>query len=284
MTQCNLCNSNKYKILYETKKEEKYSYYSGSNFGRIVKCCNCGLIYKDPVEKDLKEKYGRLDDKDYLKSKEARIEKFKIDLSKIEEYKKNGKLLDIGCGHGLFLEVAKSKGWDGCGIELSKEACRYGRNLGLNIINKSLEEARFREDSFDVITLWDVIEHVEKPSEILRLSNSILKKKGIIVFSTPNIGSLFAKIMGKKWWNLMNMHLYYFDRKTIKRILEKNGFSVLKIKSYPRIIIPKYAVEWLKQYKSVYKLFKLISDKTFVGNLKIKINFFDSMIVYAKKI
>ena len=284
MTQCNICNNSKYKILYETKEGGKYGYYSGGNFGRIVKCCNCGLVYKDPVEKDIKEKYGRLDDKDYLRSKEARIEKFKIDLSKIQKYKKEGKILDIGCGHGLFLGVAKDRGWDAYGIELSKEVCKYGRSLGLNIINKGLEETNFKENSFDVITLWDVIEHVENPSETLKLSNHILKKGGIIVFSTPNIGSLFAKIMGKKWWNLVNMHLYYFDKKTIKKILEKNGFIVLKITSYPRIIIPKYAVEWLKQYKLIYKLFKFISDKTFFGNLKIKINFFDSMVVYAKKI
>jgi len=284
MVLCNLCGNSEYKVLYEAKNSENYNYYSSGNYGRIVKCEQCGLIYTDPKDKNIEKIYKNIEDKDYLKSKEARIENSKRDLKNIMKLKKSGKLLDIGCGPGLFLKVARDKGFDVCGIELSKWACDIARKEGLNVLNKSLKSAGLERDSFDIVTMWDVIEHIEDPNGIIRDTNKILKKDGLLVLNTPNIGSFYAKLMGNKWWNLMRMHIYYFDKKTIRKLLEKNGFKVLKIKDYSRIIIPRYAVEWLKQYKFVYKLFKFIFDKTFIGNLKLRANFHDNMIVYAKKI
>ena len=281
---CNICGKNSFKILYQGKNGKDYRYYSSGNHGRIVRCDNCGLIYVNPIEKGIEKNYETIEDRDYLKSKEARTETFKRDLREIEKYKKKGKILDIGCGPGLFLKVAKDNEWEDYGVELSKWAFDYGKNMGVNIINKRLEKVKFNDEFFDVITLWDVIEHVENPSGLLLEIKRILKNDGIIVLNTPNIGSAFAKIMGKRWWNLMGMHIYYFDKKTIIKILEKNGYKIIKIKSYSRIIIPRYSVEWIKNYKIIYSFLKFIFDKTFLGNIKIRVNFFDNMVVYAKKI
>ncbi len=283
MVLCNICSGDTYTVIYEGKDGKNYQYYSSGNYGKIIRCNNCGLIYVNPLGKDIEKNYETIEDKDYLKSKEARIETSKRDLKEIEKYKKEGKILDIGCGPGFFLKVAKDNKWDEYGVELSKWACDYGKNTGVNIINKRLERAKFNDKFFDVITLWDVIEHVEYPSSLLLEINRILKNDGIIVLNTPNIGSIFAKIMGKRWWNLIGMHIYYFDKKTIRKILEKNGFKIIKIKSYSRIITPRYAVEWLKNYKMIYGILKFIFDKTFLGNVRPRVNFFDNIVVYAKK-
>ncbi len=281
---CNICGKNSFKILYQEKNDKDYRYYSSGNHGRVVRCDNCDLIYVNPIEKGIEKNYEDIEDRDYLKSKDARTENAKRDLREIEKYKKNGKILDIGCGPGFFLKVAKDNDWNEYGVELSKWACDYGKNIGVNIINKRLEKAKFNDNLFDVITLWDVIEHVENPSGLLLEIKRILKNDGTIALNTPNIGSIFAKIMGKKWWNLMGMHIYYFDKKTIRKILEKNGFRIIKIKSYSRIIIPKYAIGWIKNYKIIYGFLKFIFDKTFLGNIKLRVNFFDNMVVYAKKL
>ena len=129
----------------------------------------------------------------------------------------------------------------------------------------------------------------EKTEVFTEEEKAILKKhvtdiddpEGIIVLNTPNIGSLFAKTCGKRWWNLMGMHIFYFDKKTIRKVLEKNGYDVIKIKSYSRTIILKYAIEWLKTYNIVYNLFKIVQKP--IGDLKIKVNTFDNMMVFARK-
>jgi 2-polyprenyl-3-methyl-5-hydroxy-6-metoxy-1,4-benzoquinol methylase len=281
--RCNLCGSSSQVKLYNGRENKSYTYYNNGNYGLIVKCAKCGLVYSPNLDKDLEKKYQEVTDQDYLKSKEARLETFKRDLLEIEKIKKIGKILDVGCGPGLFLDVARSRGWKGEGVELSRWACECCKKLKLRVINKSLEKAGFKPHFFDVITLWDVIEHVDNPTKLLKQINKLLNKEGILVLNTPNIGSLFAKIMGKKWWNLMSMHIFYFDRNTITNILEKNGFKVIKIKSYSRVVILKYAIRWLKNHRVLFKICDILFNKSPLGKVRVNVNFFDNMVVYAKK-
>jgi len=281
--KCNLCGSEKNRILFRGKENNSYKYYDTQNYGIIRQCDNCRLIFSEH-KKNVRTNYSNVVDEDYLKSKEARIKTAERDLAEIEKIKRNkGKILDIGCGAGFFLKAAKDKGWYEFGVELSKWAYNYCKKEGLNVYNTSIEDAKFPKNFFDVITLWDVIEHIENPTVLLENVNALLKKDGILVLNTPDIGSLSAKIMGKNWLNLMAMHIFYFDRKTIKLILNKTGFDIIKIKSYSRIILPKYAINWIKNYKVLFKVCDWILNWKVFNDFKININLFDNMLIYAKK-
>ena len=291
--KCPICDIEYYKVLYksnldynenEKDKVKQFVYASGSKkLGRIVKCEKCGLIYVNPQEENIEKLYEKTEDENYEKSKESRAITFKRDIEYIEKFEKRGKILDMGCSSGIFLEVAKNNGWDIYGTELSEWGYKKAKKITPNIFNKKLGDCNIKNDFFDVVTMWDLIEHLTNPNEELERVYKILKKNGLLVLSTPNIGSCFSKIMGIKWLNIIRMHIFYFDKKTIKKILEKNGFKVIKIKSYPRTIILKYAIEWLKPYKKIYKTMEFIKNSK-IGELKITVNFMDSMIVFARKI
>lgn len=281
---CNICGNSRYDIIFQADlmnraNIKEYSYASGSKAGQIVRCIECGLVYVNPRDKNIENLYEKVIDEFYLKSKNERVETFIKDLRRLEKiFRKKGKLLDVGCGPGLFLKAAKESGWDVKGVELSKWACDYARKQGLIVYNKELDNCKIIKEEFDVITLWDVIEHVTDPSGLLKEGNRILKKDGILVIDTPNVDSFFAKLRGRKWGDFIRMHIYYFSPKTIRLLLEKNGFKIIKMENHSRVIVLRNAVEWLNNRFSHF-----IFKKTFLGNIKLRVNLGDDMLVYARK-
>lgn len=233
--KCNLCNKDNFKVLFETKD---YNYNYPGDF-KIVKCNNCGLVFLNPRPIDISQFYPD----DYLESTENWKEKEKYQLKeqqirKIEKMKKicklkNGKnkILDIGCGRGEFLYYLKEKGWECYGVEKQKSGVLYGReNFKLNIFEGDLLNINFSAQNFDIITLWHVIEHLYYPNETLKEINRILKPKGILIMSLPNIDSFQTKISKDKSYHLdVPRHLFFFSPQTIKMMLEKTGFKIFYI-------------------------------------------------------
>lgn len=229
MRKCNLCGSSE-------------SYFLFSKFGfDIVKCKSCGFIYveQDMSLEELKQHYNKgyffgankLGYKNYIEAKDTRMKKFQGRLAEIENMKKKGRILDVGCAMGFFLEVARRNGWEIFGVELSEYACKYAKKkFGINIYNCDLAQADFSNNYFDVITMWDAIEHLLNPMDNLREAYRILKKGGILAITTGDVSNLNAKIFGKNWVIYSPpCHLYYFSRKTLKNALSKIGFSIIKI-------------------------------------------------------
>lgn len=291
---CNLCSKNSTKLLFRI---------SGHN---IVKCTNCGLIYINPrlKEKSLheiykKEYYRNAEFKNsstqslfgydlYIEEKEDIVNTFKRRLRVIEKYKKHGKLLDIGCATGFFLELAESRGWGAYGTDVSKFASEYAkRKLGLkNIFYGDLSKAKFKDEMFDAVTIFDVIEHLPDPKGTLKEINRILKNDGLIVVTTPNSGSLAAKILGKKWeeFRRAREHIYFFSADTLSNMLEKNGFEVLKIESAGRYFSFKSAARRGKLYfKKIFAVLGFIVGVLGIENKKIYINPHYKITVYARK-
>lgn len=229
MTKCNLCGSSSNDFLF-------------NKFGfDIVKCKSCGLTYvkQDMSLEELKQNYNKgyffgakkFGYKNYIEAKDTRMKKFQGRLTKIENMKKKGRILDVGCATGFFLEVARRNGWEVFGVELSEYACNYAKKkFGINIYNCDLAQADFPKDYFDVITMWDTIEHLSNPMDNLREAYRTLKKGGILAITTGDVANLNAKIFGKNWVIYSPpYHLYYFSRKTLKNALSKMGFSIIKI-------------------------------------------------------
>lgn len=206
--------------------------------GPIVECLSCGVIYVD--EKITQEKistyYEVAEDRTYFEEQKAREVTFKRYLNKLEKiFPKKGKLLDVGTNTGLFVKVARDSGWDAIGIEPNKWGVNYAKqNYGINLINKPFDKGVFKPESFDVITMWDVIEHFTEPVIEMKKVYWYLKSGGVFAFSTVDPKSVLARIMGTKWSWYMIMHRVFFDRKSASYYLKDCNFSNAKFSSHWR--------------------------------------------------
>jgi 2-polyprenyl-3-methyl-5-hydroxy-6-metoxy-1,4-benzoquinol methylase len=170
--------------------------------------------------------------RDYMQEGPNRRRLFEKKLTLIDKYLPHrGRLLDIGCAGGFFLRLANDIGYDGYGIEVSQYAARHAREvLGLKVFNGTLAEANHPNDFFDVITMWDVLEHLADFRSTLTECHRVIRAGGILVVETLNAHSLLAKVLGRKWHLFWPpYHLSYFTRETLRMALEKTGFTVLTI-------------------------------------------------------
>jgi SAM-dependent methyltransferase len=138
-----------------------------------------------------------------------------------------GRVLEIGCGAGFFLKAAERNGWDTWGIELSEAGSTFARErLGLRVRREQAEQAGFDDGSFDIVVMFDVIEHLLEPIAILRTAHRVLRPGGAILISTPNLNALSRTALGDGWAVLSpGEHLYYFTEATLTRGLESAGFG-----------------------------------------------------------
>ncbi|MEW6009208.1 MAG: class I SAM-dependent methyltransferase [Candidatus Omnitrophota bacterium] len=154
----------------------------------------------------------------------------KLNLLKKYINNKTGEVLDVGTGSGEFLELMKDNGWRVSGVEYAKTTSEYAReNLHLNVKTGDLLETNFQSCYFDLVTLWDSLEHLYSPKETLIEINRILKDDGLLVISTPNIDNLAAMMFKNFWYTNVPRHLYQFSPKTIKLVLKKANFKAFRI-------------------------------------------------------
>jgi 2-polyprenyl-3-methyl-5-hydroxy-6-metoxy-1,4-benzoquinol methylase len=141
------------------------------------------------------------------------------------------RILDIGCGTGLFLHLAQQRGMPARGIELSESAVAYGRErYGLDIQHGTLDTANLPERAFDIITMWHVLEHLHDPVTALRLVEAALRPGGLLLIGVPNFGSIEARLFGRRWYSLdAPRHLYQFTPATVAATVERAGLEVERI-------------------------------------------------------
>jgi 2-polyprenyl-3-methyl-5-hydroxy-6-metoxy-1,4-benzoquinol methylase len=231
---CNLCGADDTITLYVTKGKSKFSYPHPLPY---VKCTQCGLVYTNPrpPKEIIEEQYESEHYRDQLPKDAARyLRKILTNsvnrLVFVEKYKKGSRLLDVGCAQGNFISVARLKGWDTYGVEVSKKFSSIAKDLfKLNVFTGTLEDQTFEPEFFDVITCFDVIEHLRDPFAYLKHCHALLKKGGIFLAETCNVRSLHQLVLGKRWQSDPSQHLYLFTPKTLRKIAEKAGFSVITI-------------------------------------------------------
>ncbi len=233
LCSCNLCNNESSKIIFV------------KNGFNLVQCSSCGLVYvgNPPSEAELEKLYSFGSGYHARFIDESSMEfKHHLNLARqyyemLEKYKTQGRILDIGCSNGFFLKLARDNGWETYGLEMSKDTAELARKrYGLKVLTGTLQETSFTSKFFDVVTLWDVIEHVENPMKTISIISKILKDDGIVVLLTPNIEGLFPKL-SYKVANIINYwphpepprHLFQFSKKTIQKLLRLTGFNVIEI-------------------------------------------------------
>jgi 2-polyprenyl-3-methyl-5-hydroxy-6-metoxy-1,4-benzoquinol methylase len=235
---CNLCGSSEYVVKYHPTVEvfDPTTVFGASNgiMGTqyVVKCSRCGLLYVNPRLKAgiIVDSYVQSKDELYASQAEGRERTFQRNLRIVERYAAcKGKILDVGAAAGFFLNVARKSGWQPYGVEPSRWLSAYGREkLGIDIQQGTLRETDYPDGYFDVVTMWDVLEHVTDPLCELREVRRILKKGGILIINYPDIGTWMAKLTGRHWWFLLSVHLTYFSSDTLKLMLGKAGFEPIR--------------------------------------------------------
>ena len=146
----------------------------------------------------------------------------------IEGNREPGTVLDIGCGRGLLLNKLKERGWDPHGTELSEEAAAYARDhLHLPVVTTTLEDAHFEGNSYDLVILWHVLEHVPDPRGTLNEVGRILRPGGTLLVAVPNFGSLEARTCRPGWFHLdVPRHLTHFTFRSLRDALSEAGLQV----------------------------------------------------------
>ena len=297
---CNLCGSTCTKLVFpntipDRKQPQDMEAFrcTSSGYGRhhaIVRCCNCGLIYSNPRwdDSELIDSYQAVQDPLYLQERQGRVLTFEAHLRPLEEItgRANGhKLLDVGCYIGVFIEIAAQHGWDAWGIEPSQWAAEQARGQGLNVIAGTLEAANLPDESFDVVTMWDVIEHVTDPLAEIRRAHRLLRPGGLIVIHTMDIDSLFARVMGPRWPWLMEMHIYYFSQRTMAAMLDKAGFSVIRSGPQGRYQTLGYlGTRFTALFGKLGRPVDWALNATRLHRMTVPINLGDLFTVYARKI
>ncbi len=225
---------------------------------KVVRCSHCGTVSLSAAGGN--EEVSDLYSSDYYEERgeyffgnsvvdpaegdeSASVVDFKRGLDLIEGLKKPGRLLDIGCAMGVFLSLAKSRGWEVYGTDVSEFAVKFAsERFSMDCRAGSLREAKFPDKHFDVITMWDVLEHFDDPLEELREVRRILADDGILIFDTPNEDSLmrvFAHMAYICSGGIINypvrklyheFHLYYYSPATVRLLFEKAGFKIRELR------------------------------------------------------
>ncbi len=263
---CFVCNKNKWENLYHS----------------LVKCRQCGFIRArnkyfriKPEQLYTEEYFNGLDYLNYQAEKKALIKNFIRRLKIIRNYIKSGNLLEIGCAYGYFLGLAEKK-FNTTGIDLDKNVTSQAKK---NTSHTKIITGDFLKkkngEKYDVVCMFDVIEHLYNPQKYLRKIKKVLKPGGLLFIETGDIGTLLPKIRRSKWRLIYPpIHLSYFSRKTLTKLLENEGFRVEETK-YPDFF------RTLRQTIFKTKLPKLLPNS--ILDLSFKLNTRDIMFVIARK-
>lgn len=209
----------------------------------LVRCTSCDLAYLNP--RPTKEEITQY----YPPWYHSRAQKQIVDLEEttiwgipwreamqkkakpILRYKKEGKILDIGCGDGSLLKFMEELGWETYGIDFNEDSTRYAREvLKLNVFSGRLEEVSYPEDFFDIIILFHVLEHLSDPLDTLEKVLPLLKADGLLLVEVPNFASFEARLFRSRWFGIAApLHLYHFTPHTLTAMLKSAGFNSVEL-------------------------------------------------------
>jgi len=218
-TKCLITNA---QDLYPLKGYEK-------NY--LVKSKSSGFVFcsKIPTEEEILNHYNNYP---IGYGADSTITTIRINevLDGFEKFRKNNKMLDVGCGPGLFLIEAKKRGWEVYGTEFTDKQLVYLKDKGINTLKGKLTNNSFEDGLFDVIISSEVIEHINNPVEEMQQFHRLLRKGGVVYITTPNFNALERYLL-KGDYEIIEYpeHLSYYTPTTINLLLTNNGFEKLKI-------------------------------------------------------
>ncbi len=288
---CNVCN------------EMPHTKYAHKNTYTVYQCIQCKTLKIHPIPSNCKDIYcedyfsgasqgfGYVDyeaDKEAMKNVFIKYTQY-IDryfYSKNTKNRSNKLLLDIGAATGYFMKIAIDAGYKVTGIDISAVASEKGKKNGLNIFPGTIETFYSRSKKFNVITLLDVLEHVEDPRRHIKLCAKMLDKDGIIVINTPDSGSPFARLLGKRWHLIVPPeHIYYFNRKSLIKLLDEEGFEIVTSTTIGKNFTLEYIFLTLGKFSNLKIFFRFalfLKKYPKLAHISLPINLRDNMFIIAK--
>jgi SAM-dependent methyltransferase len=263
---------------------------------RLVQCVGCGLIYVNPrpSPEDLATQYQagyfHCDEptfggyENYEADREEILRTFRRRIALLMPWCRAAapRLLDVGCATGLFLEVARDAGWRVEGIDISEYALARARERGFAVSRGTLPSATLESGGYDVVTLWDVIEHVPDPAAVIAECHRLLRPGGVLAMSTPDAGSPPAKWLKGRWLGFRSIdeHLYFFSRASMRALLARGGFRVERFQSVGKDLSLPRLIARMRFYSKIASVVLRAADRL-VPDLRIYLNPHDTMCVIA---
>lgn len=267
---CPVCENDEFRVIFKSKD---FRFKNVKEIFNVVKCVSCGFIFLNPRLE--KSQISGVYPLSFYEREDTLLFKliepfFRIAQNStarlLKKYKKNGKALDIGCGSGNFVLVMQKYGYDAWGIEPNSiaEGTVVG-SLKDHIWYKDIKECQFSPNSFDIITMFQSLEHIHGTKSLFEEIARILKNDGLLYICVPDAAFFEFELFGPYSYNLeVPRHLYFFKRKSIRDLLLKNGFMV-------DLFIRDSFFEYISTPASLYHgLWNLLEEKGILENDIIK--------------
>lgn len=247
---CTVCQSQQVEIKFNLSEDRQ-----------VLCCLACGVEFLFPQlnDEELKKLYsenyyrawGIQGEQENETTKQMKIATFQLRLDLIGKYIGKGKILDIGCATGYFLEAAQKNGYEPFGVELSEYSSsiakkKFGR---ASIFHGTIEQCTFENKSFDVITMSDLIEHVRTPLETLAKASVLLKDEGVIMIMTPDTKTFSNNVMGKHWTHYKPEHFFYFSNSSMNYLASQCGLNVAYYERSKKALTINYLHTQFNVYK-----------------------------------
>jgi 2-polyprenyl-3-methyl-5-hydroxy-6-metoxy-1,4-benzoquinol methylase len=289
---CYLCGGKDLRLRFAAARQDEApdsTAYNCTSFGHrrhppIWVCRECGLMFQWPrkSEAQLLASYADVEDPLYILEKDNRYLTFGRVLKELGP-PQGRSLLDVGAHCGFFLDVARQAGFRAEGLEVSRWAAAQARGLGLTIYGETLAQ-RAKQGRYDLVTLWDVIEHFADPRADLEAVHRMLPVGGRVFISTIDSGSVVARTLGSSWPWLMDMHLFYFNRTTLAVLLESAGFRVLGRQNYTHVVSARYLMQKAAASFPSFAAFARLGQRVLPSRWAIPVNLGDNMLMVAERL
>jgi len=244
----------------------------------LVMCKFCSLVFFKiiPDAEELKEHYNN-----YPRGSvtDLILKRYNELLDSFEKFRKNNNIMDIGCGDGFFLMEAQKRGWNVFGIEVSESSVDVCRKMNITMFSE-FNVNHIGNEIFDVITMFEVIEHLQNPFQFIPSVYSLLRKGGVLYLTTPNFNSLTRRILKSEWSVIDYLeHLFYFTPKSLHYLLSVNGFQKIYLKTTGVLIRgrKKNLGETICSTGDTRRIAQKIESNKFLLFLKKLANFFLSL-------
>jgi SAM-dependent methyltransferase len=222
----------------------------GDAAGTIVRCVGCGhgFVAMPPPPSAISDAYSAAADPVSLREEAGQVETARRALARIGSVVTPGRAIDMGCWTGSFLVAAEEAGWDAIGLEPSRWASARARERGLRVLTDELSSELLQQESFRLVVMTDVLEHLADPGSALTRVAELLEPGGALWLTVPDAGSPLARILGSRWWSVLPMHLQYFTRASVDRLLRAHGFVPRMLGSHAKVFTARYYAERLGGY------------------------------------
>jgi SAM-dependent methyltransferase len=261
---CPVCGGNESQRLFGSRRAAGRGAVDAASFvpssdsfgrtaGETVRCSHCGhgSLLAPPPDVALHEAYEEAEDELSLEEEAGQVATADRDLATMERWVRPGRLLDIGSWTGSFLVAAAARGWESEGIEPSAWACRRAAERGCVVRQTTFDEAELPDASLRAVVICDVLEHLPDPGAAVERIKRSLEPGGVLFATVPDAGGRVARLLGRRWWAVLPMHVQYFTRHSMGMLLQRHGLVVGTVATHPKVFSTRYYASRLERFAPV---------------------------------